>query len=183
MDERLDLFCGREAFRKDWKPSQVSLKSRSAVSSRIADASAAVITQDRGAFLDLAEKRSTVFVLSTGHRNVSEVLLFLVKKDPDKAAAGRTGNIRVFKKIRKLGKNLHIDFGISGYAGSVHPKAPDTFLKFLPIPEAVCNAEEDPKLSQKAMLLFLRESRNPGREAEGINRERSADCTFLRIFS
>ena len=60
----------------------------------------------------------------------------------------------VFSKDPQTGKNLHIDFGISGYAGSVHPKAPDTFLKFLRIPEAVCNAEEDPVLSQKAMLLF-----------------------------
>ena len=64
----------------------------------------------------------------------------------------------------------------------MHPKAPDTFLKFLRIPEAVCNAEEDPVLSQKAMLHFLRESRNPGREAEGINRERSADCTVPSDF-
>lgn len=88
----------------------------------------------------------------------------------------------MFSKDPQTGKNLHIDFGISGYAGSVHPKAPDTFLKFLRIPEAVCNAEEDPVLSQKAMLL-LRESRNPGREAEGINRERSADCTVPSDFS
>ncbi len=53
-----------------------------------------------------------------------------------------------------IGKNLHIDYGISVYVGSVHPKDPDTFVKFLRIPEEVCNAEEDPVLSQKAMLLF-----------------------------
>ena len=60
----------------------------------------------------------------------------------------------MFSKDPQTGKNLHIDFGISGYAGSVPPKAPDTFSKFFRIPEAVCNAEEDPVLSQKAMLLF-----------------------------
>ena len=71
--------------------------------------------RDRGVFLDLAEKRSTVFLKAKypGIGNVSGCFCFLVKKDPDKVAAdSRTGNIPCFQKIRKLGKTCILISGL-----------------------------------------------------------------------